>query len=78
MKMTTEIPESITTPDSVKTRIGTLEFFDGIPTKRTADLVYDYLDFSRAVETFLNGIPATSRRMARRWSRSRPGPARVR
>jgi len=60
MKMTTEIPESITTPDKVETRIGTLEFFDGIPTKKTAELVYDYLDFSRAMETFLNGIPAAS------------------
>jgi hypothetical protein len=60
MKMTTEIPESITTPDKVETRIGTLEFFDGIPTKRTSELVYDYLDFSRAMETFLNGIPAAS------------------
>ena len=26
MKMTTDIPESITTPDRVETRIGTLEF----------------------------------------------------
>ncbi len=60
MKMTTDIPEAITTPDRVETRIGTLEFFDGIPTKKTADLVYDYLDFSRAMETFLNGIPAAS------------------
>jgi hypothetical protein len=60
MKMSTDIPVAITTPDSVETRIGTLEFFDGIPTKKTADLVYDYLDFSRAMETFLNGIPAAS------------------
>ena len=60
MKMTTAIPEAITTPDRVETRIGTLEFFDGIPTKKTAELVYDYLDFSRAMETFLNGIPAAS------------------
>ncbi|MDH4338451.1 MAG: DUF1254 domain-containing protein [Candidatus Krumholzibacteria bacterium] len=60
MKMTTDIPESITTPDRVETRIGTLEFFDGIPTKETSNLVYDYLDFSRAMETFLNGIPAAS------------------
>ncbi|UCG67777.1 MAG: DUF1254 domain-containing protein, partial [Deltaproteobacteria bacterium] len=60
MKMTTEIPESITTPDTVETRIGTLEFFDGIPTKKTAELVYDNLDFFRGVEVFLNGIPATS------------------
>ena len=51
MKMTTDIPESITTPDRVETRIGTLEFFDGIPSKETSALVYDYLDFSRAMET---------------------------
>ncbi len=60
MKMTTEIPEMITTPDVVETRIGTLEFFDGIPTRETAEMVYDNLDFLRGVETFLNGIPATS------------------
>ena len=60
MKMTTDIPDAITTPDRVETRIGTLEFFDGIPTKKTAQLVYDNLDFSRAMETFLNGIPAAS------------------
>ena len=52
------IPESIMTPDKVETRIGTLEFFDGIPTKTTAGLVYDNLDFLRGVETFLNGMPA--------------------
>ena len=60
MKMTTDIPESITTPDRVETRIGTLEFFDGIPTPETVDLVYDNLDFLRGMETFLNGIPAAS------------------
>jgi hypothetical protein len=48
------------TPDRVETRIGTLEFFDGIPTKETAALVYDNLDFLRGVETFLNGVPAAS------------------
>jgi hypothetical protein len=60
MKMTTDIPESVTTPDSVETRIGTLNFFDGIPTKETSALVYDNLDFLRGVESFLNGIPAAS------------------
>ena len=55
-----KIPESIMTPEKVETRIGTLKFFDGIPTKKTAALVYDNLDFMRGVETFLNGIPATS------------------
>jgi len=56
----TKVPESIMTPDKVETRIGTLEFFDGIPTKKTAQLCYDNLDFLRGVETFLSGIPATS------------------
>ena len=50
----TKIPKSIMTPDRVETRIGTLKFFDGIPTKETAELVYDNLDFLRGVETFLS------------------------
>jgi len=58
--MTTSIPASITTPDKVETRIGTLEFFDGIPTEKTADLLYDNLKFMRGVEAFLNGIPGAS------------------
>ena len=56
----THIPEKIMTPDSVETRIGTLEFFDGLPTKETAQKVFDNLDFMRGVEVFLNFIPATS------------------
>jgi len=60
MAMTTDIPASITTPDRVETRIGTLEFFDGFPTKETVELVYDNLDFLRGVETFLTAMPAAS------------------
>jgi hypothetical protein len=60
MKMTTKIPASITAPDKVQTSIGTLNFFDGVPTEKTVDTVYDYLDRSRAVEVFLNTIPAIS------------------
>lgn len=59
-KFNTEVPDDILTPNKVKTRIGDLKFFDGIPTKETAELVYDNLDFMRGVESFLNGIPATS------------------
>ena len=55
-----EVLDSISTPNEVETRIGTLEFFDGIPTKETAKLLYDNLDFLRGVETFLNGMPAAS------------------
>ena len=56
----TPIPSSITTPDVVETRIGTLEFFDGFPNPETTQKVYDNLDFLRGVEVFLNGIPMTS------------------
>jgi hypothetical protein len=55
-----KIPESILTPDEVETRIGTLEFFDGIPDEDSAALLFDNLDLNRGIETFLNGIPATN------------------
>ena len=55
-----KIPEKIMTPDKVETRIGTMEFFDGMPTAETVEKVYDNLDFLRGVEVFLNGIPAAS------------------
>jgi hypothetical protein len=60
MKMTTDIPPEITTPDSVETRIGSLEFFDGFPDDKTTQLVYDNLDFMRWVQAFLRGIPGAS------------------
>jgi hypothetical protein len=55
MKMTTEIPKSITTPDSVKTRLGALKFNDGFPDDATVEKVYDNLDFQRGVQAFLTG-----------------------
>ena len=60
MKMTTDIPASITAPDSVETSIGTMNYFDGVPDEATVAKVYDYLDRSRATEAFLNCIPAMS------------------
>ena len=60
MKMTTPIPDSIVTPESVQTRIGTLKFFDGFPDDATAEKVYDNLDFMRGVEAFLNAMPGAS------------------
>ena len=60
MKMTTDIPPSITAPDKVQTRIGTLKFFDGFPDKATVDKVYDNLDFQRGVQAYLTALPAVS------------------
>jgi hypothetical protein len=54
------IPEQILTPNTVQTRIGTLNFVDGVPTAKTTRMVYDHLDFLRGVEVFLNFIPAAS------------------
>ncbi|VVE65346.1 signal peptide protein [Pandoraea captiosa] len=59
-KMTTPLPPQILTPASVETRIGKLEYVDGVPTPATAQLVYDNLDFQRGIEAFLNGIPGAS------------------
>jgi hypothetical protein len=60
MKMTTPIPPSITTPDSMNTRIGTLKFRDGFPDDATVKKVHDNLDFSRGVDAFLNAMPGAS------------------
>ena len=60
MKMTSEIPEAYTAPDSEETSIGTLNYFDGVPSPETVKNVYDYLDTSRAVNVYLNSIPALS------------------
>ena len=60
------IPASILTPDSVDTRIGRLEFFDGFPTLDTTRTLYDHLDFLRGVEVFLDFVPASSMEAMRR------------
>jgi hypothetical protein len=60
MKMTTDIPPGITTPDSVETRLGTLKFFDGFPDDATVQKVYDNLDFQRGVQAFLIAMPGAS------------------
>lgn len=60
MKMTTEIPPGITTPDELETSFGTLKFFDGVPNKKTVQKVYDHLDFQHAFQAFLSGIQIAS------------------
>lgn len=62
MKMTTEIPEGITTPNEVETTLGTLKFVDGAPLPETSELVYENLDRMRGVDVFLKCIPAASLR----------------
>ena len=56
----TDIPEVIVTPNTMETRLGTLNFFDGFPDDATVEKVYDNLDFQRGVQAFLAGMPAAS------------------
>ena len=59
-KMTTPIPEGVEMPDQVDSRLGTLNFFDGFPDEATQEKLYDNLDFQRAVQAYLLGVPAVS------------------
>jgi hypothetical protein len=54
------IPAPITTPDKVETRIGTLDFKDGAPSKETLARVYDNADFTHAYEAFVNTMQGVS------------------
>lgn len=55
-----ETLQSISTPESVETRIGTLEFKDGVPTAETAEKVYDTLAFTRALNVYNNSFRGAS------------------
>ena len=60
-KFAAKVPESVTTPDKLHTELlGDLEFFDGMPSKATVKKAYDFLDFSRGTQAFLDGMPAAS------------------
>src|SRR5262245_40337674 len=58
LKMATEIPSAILTPNTLETRLGTLKFTDGFPDDATVQKVYDNLDFQRGVQAFLTAMPA--------------------
>lgn len=50
----TVIPKSLVTPNKVETRIGTLDFKDGMPSAATIDKVYDNLDYTHAFNAIVN------------------------
>ena len=57
---TTGIPPSLVTPDKVESRIGTLDFKDGQPSKQTLEKVYDNLDFTHALRAFTDTLQGVS------------------
>jgi len=56
----TEIPTEISSPNKIETRIGTLDFDDGVPSVETASKVYDTLLFTRALNAFNNSFRGAS------------------
>src|SRR5262245_19494546 len=44
--------------ESMKTRIGELEFESGYPSQETVQKLYDEMDFQRACQAYIWGIPA--------------------
>ena len=60
MKMTTEVPDGVATPDKLETSIGTLTSFDGVPDAATLQKVYDNLDLQRATQAYLATIQISS------------------
>ncbi|GAA1988383.1 DUF1254 domain-containing protein [Catenulispora subtropica] len=50
-------PSGIGIPDEVHTRLGTLRFVDGFPDDATTWTLFDNLDFQRAVQAYLLGLP---------------------
>ena len=60
-KYKANIPAGLITPERVETKLlGELTFKDGMPSEMTVKKSYDFLDTSRAAETFLTAIPAVS------------------
>ena len=60
-KYSAKVPKFVKTPDKVETKsLGTLEFFDGMPSKETLRKVYDNLDLTRGITVFLDGIQISS------------------
>ena len=60
MTVSTETLRSISTPERLESRIGTLEFVDGVPSGETAERVYDHLDFVHGLNVFLDGFAGAS------------------
>jgi len=71
---TTPVPPGIAMPDKLDTRLGTLKFFDGVPDQASTRKLYDNLDFQRAVQGYLLGLPAVNQ-LANRINILKMGPA---
>ncbi len=56
----TDIPPGIAIPDEMDTRLGKLTFTDGAPSDETVKTVFDHLDFTNALNAYMNGYQLAS------------------
>ncbi len=56
----TPVPPGIAAPKEMPTRFGTLKFFDGVPDLASTQKIFDNLDFQRAMQGYLLGLPAVN------------------
>jgi len=73
-KYSTPIPPGVASPAKVETRLGTLRFDDGSPDAATTEKLYNNLDFQRAVQAYLLGLPPVNQ-LANRTGILAMGPA---
>jgi hypothetical protein len=72
-KYSTPMPPGVAAPEKMETAFGTLKFFDGVPDEVSTEKIYDYLDFQRAVQAYLLGLPPVNQ-LANRRAILRMGP----
>ena len=56
MTVSSETLRSISAPDKLESRLGTLEFVNDVPRSETVETVYDHLDFVHALNVYHNGV----------------------
>src|SRR5512143_2821631 len=56
-RYSTPMPPGIATPPTLETRLGTLRFDGGVPDAASTDKLLDNLDFQRAVQAYMLGLP---------------------
>jgi hypothetical protein len=73
-KYSTPMPPGVAVPDKVDSRLGALTFSGGVPDVATTQKLYDNLDFQRAVQGYLLGLPPVNQ-LANRRAMLTMGPA---
>ena len=53
-------PPSLVTPNKVESRLGTLDFSDGVPSRATAERLYDNLDLTHAYRAYMDNLRGVS------------------